>query len=160
MDGNGALDIVTSNSILLEKGNAVFQTHPPLRPTPIAYFVTGGDFDGDGNLDLAFAHWDSDEIAVYRNEGNAVFAPPVGFATARRPTFLATADLDGDGLPDLLAAHEDLDLLLVLRNRSRSPALPLFHRGDSNADGQLGPPGSPCGRAADARELGCKEYPA
>jgi hypothetical protein len=137
IDQDGDADIVTSNSVIHEnRGDGSLTSRQPLQRGPTSLSVIGDDFDGDGMLDLAFAHVHSDEVALFRNEGGSSFASPVAFATATQPIFLASGDLEGDGLPDLVAAHMDLDMILLVRNRS-GLSFPAFHRGDSNGDGHL-----------------------
>lgn len=90
-------------------GNA-FQYHR-IADFPGAYSPLAGDFDGDGDLDIAAvsasADWtlaDSVSLAMYRNDGDGRFAP---LRLARSPTHLVAvdaADFDGDGRLELVTA--------------------------------------------------------
>lgn len=65
--------------------------------------VTVGDFDGDGDDDLAVAAAGHVDVALGRGDGR--FAPPVTTpATPTTPTRLWSGDFDGDGLSDVAIA--------------------------------------------------------
>lgn len=71
--------------------------------------VGHGDFDGDGDTDLAVASFFGDELYFVENMGDGVFSPrlkfmfgfngPAGFLT---PPEMASADFDGDGRDELV----------------------------------------------------------
>ncbi len=59
--------------------------------------VAWGDFDSDGDLDLAAGNTGS-QNAVYLNNGNGAFGDTVNFGTGFETTFsVAWGDFDGDG---------------------------------------------------------------
>ncbi|MCZ6698075.1 MAG: FG-GAP-like repeat-containing protein, partial [Planctomycetota bacterium] len=66
--------------------------------------IAAGDFDGDGDNDLALADDDNELIALLTNLGAGVFGPPVTVALGTEPIAIASADLDGDGDLDLAVA--------------------------------------------------------
>lgn len=72
MNGDGALDLVTSNngsfSVLRGQGDGNFDSNP-FDEVIVGqlYGAIAEDFDGDGRLDLAFANFGTDELAVYLN---------------------------------------------------------------------------------------------
>ncbi len=106
-DGN--IDLATANtlsstmSVLLNNGFGVF----PLRvdyavstapSTP--YGLTGGDFDGDGDIDLATTAKAKSVVVIFTNDGNGVFTSSLVVA-GTSPQAIATADFDKDGDLDL-----------------------------------------------------------
>jgi hypothetical protein len=70
--------------------------------------VTSGDFDQDGDLDLAVAHNYSydDNVSVLLGEGDATFSPEsLKYRIIGTPNFISSGDVDADGDLDLVVAH-------------------------------------------------------
>jgi hypothetical protein len=63
-----------------------------------------GDFDGDGALDIAAAHYDTSTVSVVLGTGRGSFHPPSGYAAGDGSYGVATGDFDGDGALDLATA--------------------------------------------------------
>ena len=88
--------------------------------------VTAGDFDGDGNLDLAVANdgtgSEVSDISVLFNGGNGTFADAVAYAvgdggSGSGPWSILAGDLDQDGDIDLaVAPHHNTINVWVLEN--------------------------------------------
>jgi hypothetical protein len=85
---------------------------------PIA--VATGDFDSDGDADLAVAEQDGGGISIFTNDGTGAMtrtfyatgdpAGPVG------PTAVLAADMDKDGRLDLVVANRFAETVVVLHN--------------------------------------------
>jgi hypothetical protein len=73
--------------------------------------VAAGDFDGDGDLDLAVANDASNTVSILTNDGSGTFAQTSIPAVGSGPWSVAAGDLDGDG---------DLDLAVANRSNSVS----------------------------------------
>ncbi len=71
--------------------------------------VLVGDFDGDGDQDLATVNYGSDDVTILLNNGSGVFSEASGIfspaAVGDRPFHIASADIDGDGIKDLAVAN-------------------------------------------------------
>ncbi len=73
--------------------------------------VTTGDFDGDGNTDIATANFVGSTVSVLRNTTvtgfiNATsFAAKVDFAVSGNPSTITNGDVDGDGKTDIVATR-------------------------------------------------------
>jgi len=79
----------------------------PVGTTPDA--AAAGDFDGDGDLDLAVANGAPDKVSLLFNAGNGTFGAPVHvlLGAGSGPNTPVAGDLDNDG---------DVDLAVSLKN--------------------------------------------
>jgi len=71
--------------------------------------MAAGDFDGDGNLDVAFTLFESREIVILLGDGKGNFkkAEVTGVKLDPNPFYdLRVADVNGDGRPDLIIGYE------------------------------------------------------
>jgi hypothetical protein len=109
---DGVPDIAVSNgrpgyvSVLLGNKNAPGTFGPPnFFPTggnPVA--LTSGDFNGDGNIDLAVVNsqFKGNTVATLIGNGDGTFRAPSLFRTANFSDAIAAADFSGDGKSDLV----------------------------------------------------------
>ncbi len=74
--------------------------------------VAGGDFDGDGDNDLAAVDGFLDVVITMTNNGDGTFAAPVHHALPDNARHLVSADLNKDGKHDLAAHGFDLYVLM------------------------------------------------
>jgi hypothetical protein len=91
-------------TILLGKGDGTF-TRVAQQPTTTLInpkYLTAGDFDGDGKLDLAFADATSNSLTILHGNGDGTFTQVNGQPTCPASTYVSTADLNGDGKLDLI----------------------------------------------------------
>jgi hypothetical protein len=77
--------------------------------------ITAGDFDGDGDIDLAATN--NSAAAVYLNQGDGGFDPAIMVEAGENPEEIAAADLDNDGLSDLLVGRGVQPHFVMLRAR-------------------------------------------
>src|SRR5208283_4695150 len=122
-NNDGVLDLAVANwcgndpncssagtvSILLGDGAGNFSaaTTPTVSVGLNPSFVAVGDFNGDGNLDLAVANFTDSTVSILKGEGAGNFAPattsPVSVGV--NPDSIAVGDFNGDGNPDLAVAN-------------------------------------------------------
>jgi FG-GAP-like repeat/FG-GAP repeat len=77
-----------------------------------------GDFDGDGNNDLAITEETSGTLIVRLGHGDATFGPEVPYAIGGTRSFTVIArDVDLDGKLDLVVASRSSDTVSVLLGR-------------------------------------------
>lgn len=116
-------------SILLGNGAGLFDTpilttgiHPTQPLTNIAGvgifqpLLAIGDFNHDGNLDVAVAEASKNDVAVLLGKGTGGFAAASRLATGSSPVALITADLSGSHKADLAVANfesNDISVLLI-----------------------------------------------
>ncbi len=142
LDGDGKPDIVCSNDMnavsifrntsvpgSLSSSSFAGRVDVPVGSRP--YKVAYGDFDGDGNLDLATANNSSYSVTILRNTsspGSMAFTRQ-DFSVMAVPQYLAVADIDQDGKPDLIVSGSD-NGLSVFRNTSEGSSIVFGERID------------------------------
>ncbi len=93
---NGKLALVTANqgadsiSVFLSNGDGTFQpkTDIPVLTGGGPVALATGDFNGDGNIDLAVLNGTAESVSILLGDGNGGFAPatvPVTFSTGHGP---------------------------------------------------------------------------
>src|SRR5207248_582797 len=89
----------------------------------VPWSVTVGDFNGDGELDLAVANFNSNTISVLLNTPVfQSFAPQTTFGAGNNPRSVAIGDFNGDGKLDLAIANSNSSTLSVLLNTTAASA--------------------------------------
>ena len=123
-NGDGKPDLAIANEIgdgvtvLLGDGTGGF-TQAPGSPFPVGgnpASVAVGDFNLDGNLDLAVANSASNTVTVLLGNGTGGFTPAQGSPplVGTEPSFVAVGDFNSDGIPDLTTANTGADTVTVL----------------------------------------------
>jgi len=95
-------------SILLGNGDGTFGQPKNFATGKAPQFITAGDLNGDGKLDLAVANSVSGigTISVLFGNGDGTFQPALALDTAGdEPAGIAIADFNGDSFPDIVVAN-------------------------------------------------------
>jgi 6-phosphogluconolactonase (cycloisomerase 2 family) len=74
------------------------------------------DLDGDTDLDLAVANYNTDSVSVLKNNGDGTFETAVNYGVGDYPSSVFCADLDGDTDLDLAVANPSSDNISILKN--------------------------------------------
>jgi hypothetical protein len=84
-------------------------------PIGSANALEPGDFDGDGDVDVASANsgFPNNEVAVILNDGTGRYGSPIDTAITHFPLDLAGSDFDEDGATDLAVATLSSTLVLL-----------------------------------------------
>jgi hypothetical protein len=88
----------------------------PASPVAVGSYpaaITNGDFNGDGDLDLATANYVGNNVSVLIGNGTGGFTPAVNFGNVSSPFSIAAGDLDNDGNVDLVTANSATNNLTV-----------------------------------------------
>ena len=123
-NGDGNQDLATANeyssdvTILLGDGSGGFSA-TATSPEPVGGYpesVAVGDFNGDGNQDLATANAESNDVTVLLGDGRGDFSATGGSPVFRgnTPGSVAVGDFNGDGNQDLATANINGDDVTVL----------------------------------------------
>jgi hypothetical protein len=87
-------------AVLLGNGDGTFQAPITTTTQNSPQAMIAGDFNHDGNLDLAVAGLDN-QLQIFLGNGDGTFAAPVVTALTNAGTALAAADFNGDGKLDI-----------------------------------------------------------
>jgi hypothetical protein len=131
LNGDGKPDLVVTNqnctaggppcgmgtvSILLGNGDGTFRSQVEYPAGSAPNWVTVGDFNRDGRLDLAVADGNAggpSTVSILINNGNGTFPAPVSYPLNANAASIATADFNGDGKLDL-AVVDNIGLVSIL----------------------------------------------
>ncbi|GAB4579205.1 MAG: hypothetical protein Fur0022_19430 [Anaerolineales bacterium] len=94
-----------------------------------------GDFNGDGDADLAVANINADTISIVLGNGDGTFAPQQLVAVGVAPRGIAVLDVDGDGDPDIVNTNNGSNnLSLLLNNGNGVFSTPTYFEGGGNGE--------------------------
>jgi hypothetical protein len=81
---------------------------------PLSVFCA--DLDGDSDLDLTVANYNSDNVSILKNNGDGTFQDAVNYSVGDHPHSVFCADLDGDTDLDLAVANDQSYNVSILKN--------------------------------------------
>ncbi|HEY6376298.1 MAG TPA: Ig-like domain repeat protein [Edaphobacter sp.] len=113
-DGHADLAVVNTDSgtvtILLGNGSGGFSSAPgsPVAVGTNPYLVAVGDFNGDGNADLAVTNFTSNNVSILLGDGSGGFTQPSGspIAVGGGAYGVAVGYFNGDGHADLAVTSQ------------------------------------------------------
>jgi hypothetical protein len=155
---DGKLDLVVSNyydgtiSVLLGNGDGTFQPHvdyPTGSPSSTPVSIAIGDFNRDGELDLAVANRGDGTVSILQGKGDGTFSLGNSYPTGSTARWVAAADFNGDGYLDLAVVNDSVaSTVLIFLGDSNGTFQPHVDYpiggpatavivGDFNGDGKL-----------------------
>jgi len=111
---NSSGEYANSVSILLGNGDGTFQPHVDYSTGELPVRVVAGDFNGDGNLDLAVANQLLGTVSILLGNGDGTFQPHVDYSAGGQPMALSLADFNRDGRLDLAVANFAVHTVSIL----------------------------------------------
>ncbi len=78
--------------------------------------VVAGDWDADGDLDLAAANFGANSVTILRNNGNGSFSTVQTLTSLQGASAVVAGDWDADGYLDLSVASFSSNSVTILRN--------------------------------------------
>ena len=107
-------------TILLGNGDGTF-TATPTPPTVgnEPAYMTAGDFNNDGLIDLAVTNMGDNTVTILMGNGDGTFTPTFSSpGTGREPQGIVTADFNGDGALDLAVVNQIDGTVSILVNQN------------------------------------------
>lgn len=134
-NGDGKVDLVTGNQsngvyVLLGTGTGSFGS-PANFSTINGQFVITGDFNTDGNVDIAAV---GGSISVVLGDGAGSFGMATDFTAGTGTNGICSADFNGDGKPDLATANYTSNDMSVLLNCNTSSVQTICYPTPSGID--------------------------
>jgi hypothetical protein len=125
-----AITSSTTLSVLFGNGNGTFQpaTTQVLWKTYGGDALVGGDFNGDGNLDLAVANFPRGEVMVLRGQSNGTFVPAGTYTVGAGAEGIVVSDFNGDGRLDLAVNGINDDTIAFLAGNGDGTFVPVVDR--------------------------------
>jgi len=138
-DGDGLADTIAGSQVSVSAsqlafrrghGDGTFGAALPFEAPAQLTSLASADFDQDGDLDLATAHFS--RLLAFENLGDGAFREVASVDVPRSTSFVTAADVDGNGLPDLVGASTGEDVVVLATNSGAwAFAMPLaFPAGD------------------------------
>ncbi|MNI09161.1 Endo-1,4-beta-xylanase A precursor [compost metagenome] len=120
------LDVAAANSVTdgLNQASFLFGNKDGTFQGSVNYDISGSqpysvvvlDFNGDGNLDLATANIDSNDVSIMYGRENGRFDVAIKYAVGSKPIGLVTGDFNLDGKLDLVVANSGANTITLLLN--------------------------------------------
>jgi hypothetical protein len=126
-DGDGDVDLAVATAgadhvtMLRNKGSGKFAetASSPISVGDTPFSIVAADFDSDGDIDLAVANVNSNNVSVLKNNGSGKFIQPHSspVAAGSAPVSITAADFDIDGDIDRAVVNIGSNSVTILANK-------------------------------------------
>ncbi len=99
-------------------GTATFTKTQELLVDEAPGYMSSGDFDMDGDIDIVVGNSGSQTSSLLKNNGNGFFDTIPYFQSGMTPYPVASGDVDGDGDLDIIVANVSTDTISLLFNNT------------------------------------------
>src|SRR4030081_21551 len=131
--GNALINNGTQTQIMvyMNNGTGTFSAPVPIPGSTGGGYVAVGDFNQDGNVDVAFLYG-ATQVAVSYGDGRGNFASPLFYAVNGTPDSIVVGDFNNDGKQDIATLSDSTKMVTILTNTgksftSSSFAVPLYY---------------------------------
>jgi len=100
--------------VLLGKGDGTFLASHGFGAGHLLAGMAAGDFNGDGNIDVAVSDRRGNAVLLLPGNGDGTFGAAVTLASMTAPVGIVAADLNEDGKLDIAASAEGQGAVIVL----------------------------------------------
>ena len=115
--GDGVLDMavisVTGELRILVGNGASFIQSQALQIDGVPIWMSGADFDGDGDEDLVIVRTDANETNLWRNDGSGGFSMAATLNVGGDALAVSVGDLNGDNIPDVAVSRPSAPEIVV-----------------------------------------------
>jgi len=146
LDEDGDIDLAIAHNepdpshltILKNHGNATFAPHGTYVSGVLGREISGGDLDGDGDVDLVMTDGSGTvrNVRVWFNVGDAKYTGPKVYDAECGAAGIVVADVDNDRDRDILLANSNNGRISILLNDGDGNFA--YHRGYPAGDGPYG----------------------
>jgi FG-GAP-like repeat len=138
---DGAVDLVgyalinngtqTQIMVYMNSGTGTFSAPVPIPGSTGGGYVAVGDFNQDGNMDIAFLYGTT-QVAVSYGDGRGKFASPLFYTVNGTSDSIVVGDFNNDGKQDIATLSDSTKMVTILTNTgtsftSSSFAVPLYY---------------------------------
>ncbi len=109
LDGDGRRELVVSGArvnVLRAGADGRYVVQGPISTVSPVYGIALGDFNRDGQQDLALAHM-TNVVSILAGNGDGTFQPGATYPIVAVPRAIVAGDFNEDGLEDVAVVHRD-----------------------------------------------------
>jgi hypothetical protein len=120
---------------MLGSGDGKFQAQTVVSPGTGVGIVhlANGDVNGDGNMDIVTANYQTDSASILLGNGNRTFVAPTSVPLGDGTKMVALADMNNDGKLDLVSLNALGNNISIARGNGNGTFLPAVNKAISNA---------------------------